>query len=123
MTHQFWNFTITHPGDSVNDQVYYKRDLPSKSIQPARIEIKNLGIGTYKLEVYKVGYRSNDAYTAYYDMKSPSQLTRKQVTAIKQAADGMPISTSIIKITNNVELKRTFPMRENDVYFISLKKV
>jgi xylan 1,4-beta-xylosidase len=119
----FWNFTITHPGDSVNDQVYYKRNLPSKSISPAQINIKNLGAGTYKLEVYKVGYRSNDAYTVYYDMKSPSQLTKQQVSAIKQAADGKPIATSIIKITSRGELKRMFPMRENDVYFISLKKI
>jgi xylan 1,4-beta-xylosidase len=119
----FWNFTITHPGDSVNDQVYYKRNLPSKSIAPAQISIKNLSAGTYKLEVYKVGYRSNDAYTVYYDMKSPSQLTRQQVAAIKQAADGKPIATSIIKITNKKELKKILPMRENDVYFISLKKI
>lgn len=119
----FWNFTITHPGDSVNDQVYYKRNLPSKSISPAQIEIKNLSEGTYKLEVYKVGYRSNDAYTAYYYMKSPSQLTRQQVAAIKQAANGEPVASSIIKITNNSELKRLLPMRENDVYFISLKKI
>ena len=26
-----WDFTNTHPGDSVNNQVYYIRDLPSKS--------------------------------------------------------------------------------------------
>ena len=119
----FWNFTITHPGDSVNDQVYYKRNLPSKSISPAQINIKNLSAGTYKLEVYRVGYRSNDAYTVYYDMKSPSQLTKQQVSVIKQATDGKPIATSIIKITNRGELKRIFPMRENDVYFISLKKI
>jgi len=80
-------------------------------------------VGTYKLKVYKVGYRSNDAYTVYYDMKSPSQLTKQQVSVIKQAADGKPIATSIIKITNRAELKRIFPMRENDVYFISLKKI
>ena len=26
----FWDFTNTHPGDSVNNQVYYIRDLPAK---------------------------------------------------------------------------------------------
>jgi xylan 1,4-beta-xylosidase len=118
----FWNFTITHPGDSVNNQVYYKRDLPSKQIEPVQIAVKNLSAGTYKLEVYKVGYRSNDAYSAYYDMQSPSQLTRQQVELIKKAADGKPVATSMLKISNKGELKRTFPMRENDVYFISLKK-
>ena len=119
----FWNFTITHPGDSVHNQVYYKRDLPSKQVASAQIDIKELNAGTYKVEVYKVGYRSNDAYTAYYDMKSPSQLTKQQVDLIKKAADGKPVSTSIIKILNTGELKKSPPMRENDVYFISLKKI
>jgi xylan 1,4-beta-xylosidase len=118
-----WNFTITHPGDSVINQVYYKRNLPSKKEAPIQVNIKNLSTGTYKLEVYKVGYRSNDAYTAYYDLKSPSQLTKQQVELIKQSSDGKPLSSSIIKIQGKGDLKRTFPMRENDVYFITLKKI
>ena len=119
----FWNFTITHPGDSVNNQVYYKRDLPSKNIASAQVNIKNLAAGTYKLEVYKIGYRSNDAYSVYYDLKSPSQLTKQQVELIKQGANGKPVSTATIKITGKSELKKIFPMRENDVYFISLKRI
>jgi len=118
----FWDFTITQHGDSVNNQVYFKRDLPSKTIAPAQVDIKNLSAGTYKLEVYKVGYRSNDAYTAYYYMHSPSQLTKQQVEQIKEASNGKPFITSTIKISGG-SLKRTFPMRENDVYFITLKKI
>jgi xylan 1,4-beta-xylosidase len=119
----FWNMTITHPGDSVNDQVFYKRNLPSKSIAPAEIDIKNLSAGRYKLEVYKVGYQSNDAYTRYYDMKSPSQLTKKQVEDIKLASSGKPESTITITVSPKGEIKKSYPMRENDVYFISVQKI
>lgn len=119
----FWNFTITHPGDSVNNQAYYKRDLPSKAIAPAELQIKNLAAGIYKVEVYKTGYRSNDAFTAYHDMKQPSQLTKDQVAAIKFSASGKPFVTLTVKVSSSGELKKTLPMRENDVYFINLKKI
>jgi xylan 1,4-beta-xylosidase len=119
----FWNFTITHPGDSVNNQSYYKRDLPSRNIAPAELNIKNLSAGKYKMEVYKVGYRSNDAFTIYHDLKLPSQLTKQQVDMLKQAANGKAISTSIINVSGNETMKKIFPMRENDVYFVTLKKI
>lgn len=119
----FWNFTITHPGDSVNDQMFYKRDLPSKDIAPVEVAVKNLKPGKYKLEVYKVGYRSNDAYSIYYDMKSPSQLTKQQVQALKAASDGRPVYTTVINVAGNGEIKKIFPMRENDVYFITVQKI
>ena len=119
----FWNFTITHPGDSVNDQTYYRRDLPSKNTAPAELIIKNLKAGTYKLIVYKVGYRSNDAFTAYHDMKQPAQLTKQQVETIKEAASGKATATFNISVSATGEIKKTLPMRENDVYFVSVNKI
>src|SRR5476651_2447256 len=37
-----WDFTITHPGDSVNDQNFYKRDLPAKAAASVTLNIKNV---------------------------------------------------------------------------------
>ena len=72
----FWNFTITHPGDTVNDQIFYKRDLPSKKIAPVTVKIDHIPAGKYKLQVYKVGYHVNDAYGTYFDMKSPDPVNQ-----------------------------------------------
>ena len=119
----FWDFTITHPGDTVNDQVFYKRDLPSKAAAPVTIKLGGLAAAKYKLQVYKVGYRVNDAYDTYFDMKSPGQLTRQQVAAIKQASDGKPVAVSEISVGTTGELIKTFKMRENDVYFVTIEKV
>jgi xylan 1,4-beta-xylosidase len=118
----FWNFTITHPGDSVNDQTYYKRDLPSKDIAPAQLVIKSLKPGAYKISVYKIGYRKNDAFTIYHDMGLPSQLTKQQVNAIKQASTGNAATVYDVNVSAGGEIKKTLPMRENDVYFVSVEK-
>lgn len=117
-----WDFTITHPGDSVNDQVYYKRDLRAKSTGSIQITIQDLPAGKYKLTTYRVGYRVNDAYSTYFDLHSPSQLSRDQVSWIKQANNGAAISSTSINVGQK-GISKTIPMRQNDVYLFKIEKV
>ena len=118
-----WDFTNTHPGDSVNNQVYYIRDLPSKSIGKLKINITNIPEGTYVLEVYKVGYRCNDAYSTYLSLGKPSQLTKLQVEQIKKQNDGSPISNEIIAVKTGTPVSKELEIRENDVFFLNLIKL
>ncbi|TDX01569.1 GH39 family glycosyl hydrolase [Dinghuibacter silviterrae] len=114
----FWNFTNTSPGDSINDQVYYKRDLPSRSLGARNIVFVHLPPGDYTLSVYKTGYRCNDPYTTYLDLGAPAQLTRQQVASIKAHNDDAPVLRKTV--TTKGEYRLTLDMRENDVYFVKL---
>lgn len=116
----FWDFTHTHPGDTVNNQSYYIRNLPSKPKGTAKIELSGLPKGKYQLEVYKVGYNENDAYTTYLGMKKPSQLTIQQVNEIKEKNSGAPISTEFIKIDSKGNFTKNISINENDVYLLNL---
>jgi len=118
-----WDFTITHPSDSVNNQEYYIRDLPSKLKGTLKISISNVPEGQYALEVYKVGYRSNDAYTTYIDLGKPIHLTKQQVEYIKSKNNGSPFVKEIIKIKPDGLFLKELTIRENDVFFISLIKL
>ena len=118
-----WDFTNTHPGDSVNNQVYYIRDLPSKSKGKLKINISKVPEGTYSLEVYKVGYQSNDAYSTYLSMGKPSQLTKLQVDQIKKKNDGSPISKEIVNVKGGASVLKELEIRENDVYFLNLTRL
>ena len=118
-----WDFTNTHPGDSVNDQAYYIRDLPSKSKGKLKINISNVPNGTYSLEVYKIGYRCNDAYSSYLSLGKPKQLTKVQVEQIKKQNDGSPISKEIITIKTGTSFSKDLDIRENDVFFLNLIKL
>ncbi len=115
-----YDFTNTHPGDSVNNQVYYIRDLPSKDKGKLKINMAGVPEGTYSLEVYKVGYRCNDAYTTYFDLGRPNQLTKQQVEQIKKLNNGTPISGEIVKIKAGTPFSKELNIRENDVYFLNL---
>jgi xylan 1,4-beta-xylosidase len=117
-----WDFTNTQP-DSVNNQVYYIRDLPSKSKEKLKINFSNVPEGNYALEVYKVGYRSNDAYSSYLSLGKPLQLNKQQVELIKSQNDGLADSKEIISIKSGTTLVKEFEIRENDVFFLNLIKL
>ena len=118
-----YDFTYTRPIDSVNNQVYYIRDLPSKNKGKLKINVNNIPEGNYALEVYKVGYRSNDAYTSYYDLGRPTQLTKQQVEQIKKINNGDPVSAEIVKVKAGSVFSKELDIRENDVYFLNLIKL
>ena len=116
----FWDFTITHPGDSLNNQVYYIRDLPARQKGATTITIQDVPIGTYNLKVYQIGYKVNDPYATYFSMNRPNQLTRAQVEEIQQKNNGDAISTEEITVDSSRVFSKKFTMRENDVFLIKL---
>jgi xylan 1,4-beta-xylosidase len=118
-----WDFTNTHPGDSVSNQVYYKRDLPGNSKGKVVINYKDLPSGKYLVNIYQTGYKVNDPYTTYFEMGSPSQLTKQQVQAIKQKDNGQPIMHKTITVGANKTFSETLDLRENDVFLVTINKL
>lgn len=118
----FWDFTNTHPGDSVHNQKYYIQDLPAKSKGSVKINISNIPAGNYTMEVYKVGYRINDTYTAYIDMGRPDQLNKHQVQLLKNENDGRPVFTGRISVKSGKNFSHELDIRENDVVLVKLIK-
>jgi xylan 1,4-beta-xylosidase len=118
-----WDFTNTHPGDSVNNQVYYKRDLPAQTKGKVKINLTGLPKGSYRFEIYRVGYRVNDPYSSYLSINSPGQLTKEQVEQIKKQNDGSPVTTEVIRIKTDVVLSKELEIRENDVFLLNIVKL
>ena len=118
-----WDFTHTHPGDSVHNQQYYVRDLPSKPKGKLKINIANVPPGIYALEIYKVGYRSNDAYSTYLSMGKPAQLNRQEVEQIKNQNDGSPVAREVVTVNAGGSFVRELELRENDVFFLNIIKL
>ncbi|HEY8993699.1 MAG TPA: hypothetical protein VIM71_03360 [Lacunisphaera sp.] len=116
----FWDFTITHPGPSVNNQEFYRTDQPSRPTTPAELKLTGLMKGPYRLFGTKVGYRANDVQTAWREMGSPAQLTRQQVHALSLASSGLPSLVEAIEVGPDGNFSRRFEMRENDVWFLEL---
>jgi xylan 1,4-beta-xylosidase len=118
-----WDYTYSRPNDSVNNQDYYIQDLPAKVKGKIKYQITNIPEGNYALEIYKVGYRSNDAHTSYIDLGRPSQLNKIQVETIKKLNNGSPLSKEMIKVQTGVPFTKELDLRENDVYFLKFIKL
>ncbi len=117
-----WDYTYTLE-DKVNNQDYYVRDLPSNPKGTLMVNVANVPEGTYALEIYRIGYRCNDAYSTYLSLGKPSQLSKKQAEEIKRQNDGSPVSKEIIAIAPGSSFSRELDLRENDVYFLDLIKL
>lgn len=115
-----WDFTITHPGDSLNNQVFYKRDLPSKPKGTTQVNISSIPPGKYALQLTRVGYKNNDAYATYMQMGSPAQLSKQQVQVLKEVNSGLPSVNEIIEIKKDVDFSYQLPISENDVVLLKL---
>jgi xylan 1,4-beta-xylosidase len=119
----FWQFDPIAPEDSTNDQVFYKKEQPAVAKGQVDYQLLNVPEGKYLVQVYKTGYRVNDAYTTYLDLGAPSQLSKRQVETIKSVCDGeLPISQKITEITNG-KFQKIFDINDNDVVLIILKKI
>jgi|GEM_PF-24621 len=120
----FWDFTNNSPaGDSVNNQVYYKRDLPAAPKGRVRAVVDHLAPGKYSLAVYRTGYRANDPYDTYLDLGAPSQLTREQVRVIRQKNSDAPVVEREVSVGRDGRCSQLLDLRENDVYFINLRRL
>lgn len=116
-----WDYTHTLP-KGVNNQQFFVRDLPPKDKGQVAVSLRGMQPGAYAMTVSEVGYRRNDAYTAYIGMGSPRQLSRDQVTALKGQATGKPRRQETVTIGADGHLGATMPLRENDVYLLQFTR-
>jgi xylan 1,4-beta-xylosidase len=117
----FWDFNPVAPPDSMNNQVYYKGELPSKDKSLVKLKLTSLKDGKYLLKVYKTGYHINDALTAYINLGSPAQLTRKNECTLKQLSDGSAVEKEMITVVNGT-FDKEVKLRDNDVVLVTLTK-
>src|SRR5258705_6513845 len=92
----FWNYTA--PKTEESDQLFFKRDLPSKTLEKVRLSIVGLPKGDYQVQVYRVGYQVNDVYADYLKMGSPHDLSREQVRELAEKNNGKAIVTEPVRI-------------------------
>ncbi len=121
----FWDYTVPAQGKR-SDQQYFIRDLPPRSTDPAEIEFTGLKAGRYELTLYGVGYRMNDAYTFYHDLKggrSDANLSRTEYDYLQNRCSGAPVQEQIVSVGQDGKFIFQRDMRENDVYLLALKRL
>jgi len=117
----FWDYTYSIP-DKTNNQQYFVTDIKPAAKGKAHLRVANLAPGRYQVSVYRVGYRINDPFADYFDLGRPSQLTRKQASWINARNTGKAVRTETVTIGKGGSLVRDYPMRDNDVYLVTVDR-
>jgi xylan 1,4-beta-xylosidase len=116
----FWNFTP--PRTQESNQLFFKRDLPAKDAGTIRVSVSGLPAASYAVSLYRVGYQVNDVYAEYLKLGSPNSLGREQTRALAQQTDGRAISTTRERVRAGEVVLRNLPIRENDVYLMTIER-
>lgn len=116
----FWNYTQPH--QDTPDKEFFKQDLPAANLPPVHLSLRNLPAGNYTLSLFGVGHHLNDVYGDFLAMGSPTHLTRQQIRELGEKNSGAPIREDKIIIGSQGTYEGTFPMRQNDVFLVTLRK-
>ncbi len=117
-----WDYSPVVPPKGQTDQVFYKNELPTVDKGGLTLNLAGVANGKYRLEIYQIGYKHNDPFTAYVDMGSPKQLTRAQVGALKAISNDAPVFDGEITVKNG-DFTRAVPLRANDCFEFVLTPV
>ena len=118
----FWNVKLPFSDTSFFNDSIFRQNKPPQEIGRVSINVRNIPNGKYKLLIYQVGYHHNDAFSAWLEMGSPSNISLKQEAALRNIASGKPVSQKEVSITDG-HYNNQFNIRENDIYFIKLIKL
>ncbi len=114
-----WN--LTHPTDGkVSNQDTFRKVQPAGVVGEAKIRLAGLRSGRFELELSRVGFEKNDAYTEYLKMGAPSQLSRAQVRELRAVASGAPESRDYIAVGADGIFETTITLRTNEVWLVRL---
>lgn len=107
------------PDQKVSNRPFYTKLHPAPDIEPLKVRLTSLKPGRYTLRVRRVGYRRNDAYSAYIDMGLPTTLTASQLQSLQALTEDRPEIEKALKVSGEAVVD--LPMRANDVVLIELE--
>ena len=113
---------ITHPtGGKISDQEFFFAPHPVHDKGSVTVMLKNIAAGKYQMTVNKIGYQANDPYSRYLELGQPADLSRAAVAELKKLSSGQPVLKKLVAVTSG-DFEMTMPLRENDVYLLTLKR-
>ncbi len=116
----FWNYTYAAEQDAPNN-IYYKRDLPSRPAGNVQLRLSGLEPGNYQLSVYCVGYDQNDVYTAFLKMNCRGSLTCEQVEMLNAKTTGLPVKQIGVIVNEDRKLAYELDIRENEAILVTIE--
>ena len=112
-----WDFQT--PKQDKSNRGYYTTVQPTRASKPVSLELKGFKPGAYAVNIYRTGFKANDAHTAYLEMGLPKTLTAQQLAALNAKTVDRPQS-SVVRVGKSGVASVKVTMRANDVVLIKI---
>ena len=121
ITGVIWDFE--QPDQKVSNRSFYTKLVPSHPAPPIQWKVEHLiPNASYRIEVYRTGYRANDAYSAYLDMGSPKELSPAQVAKLNEITRDLPETDKAVSSGAAGTIEFTVPMNSNDIVLVKVMR-
>lgn len=111
------------PDQKVSNKPFYSRLVPAQAEAPVVARFAHLAPGRYRITLHRTGYRHNDAYSAYIDMKMPTTLSAGQVAELQALTRDLPERDEVLRVPASGKLDVAVPMQTNDVVLVTVEPV
>jgi xylan 1,4-beta-xylosidase len=113
-----WDFR--QPVQAVSNRPYYTKVQPTKAVEPVSLDLKGLKPGRYDVQIFRTGFKANDAYTAYLEMGSPKALSTEQTAALQALTVDKPEARTLT-VGKMGAASVAVTMRANDVVLVKVR--
>ncbi|CAM4093992.1 GH39 family glycosyl hydrolase [Roseateles saccharophilus] len=116
-----WDWRNT--GQKLSNRSYFGKPQPAQDVGTARVELRHLPPGRYRLTLHRTGFEANDAHTAYLKMGSPKDLDAKQLAELQALTADQPELQRELVVGASGTATVTLKLRSHDVVLLSLQKM
>lgn len=112
-----------HPDQPTSNGVFFAKPVPNGPAPAVTLNLRNVAAGSYRVQVRRTGHKANDAYTAYLEMGSPTDLSAEQLTELRALTLDRPEANRVVTVGQDGQLQWKLPMRSNDIVLVTLEPV
>jgi xylan 1,4-beta-xylosidase len=116
----FWDYTT--PDQNESNRPFFRKLRPAAAAPSVDLKVTNLKPGTYRLQVYRTGFKANDAYSRYIEWGMPKDLSADQIATMQKLSADLPEADANVTVSADGIFRRTLAMRVNDVVLVKLEK-
>lgn len=113
-----WDYE--YPVQEKSNRSFYTKVLPTKAAQSVTLDMKGLKPGSYRIRVYRTGFKANDAHTGYLEMGSPKSLSADQLKQLQALTEDKP-ETIAMSVGKSGAASYDITMRHNDVVLVTVE--
>jgi len=116
----FWDYTT--PDQPESNRPFYRKLRPATPVAPVELKVTKLKPGSYRLTIFRTGFKANDAYSQYIEWGMPTDLTAAQIAALQKLSADAPETIIKVNVGKDRVFRRSISLRTNDVVLVKLER-